>query len=322
MHEPLHTVDEMEMALTDSGVVCALPSLGVLHVAGEDAAEFLHNQLTQSVRALGESHSMLAAWCNPKGRTRALFRVVPSDTGLLLIADADLLEALRPKLQMFILRARVALTDLSDAEGLLGLAGPTAETLLTEAAGSLPDRPDTLTRAGDLHIIALPGEQGLRYLLLAPAEQLKAFSQRFGETLTAGSESFWRLQDIRVGLPAITPATSESIIPTMLNLESLGGISYEKGCYPGQEVVARMHYRGQLKRRLYRAAVGGEPPVPGSAVTDTDGGEAGTVISAAAAPGGGSELLAVLRIDKADTETLSTDGLRLQLLDLPYPPPA
>ncbi len=322
MHQPLPTVDEMEMALADSGIVCPLPSLGVLHVAGEDSGQFLHNQLTQAVSHLGESATTLAAWCNPKGRTRALFRVVPSDTGLLLIADAGLLQAIQPKLQMFILRSRVALTDLTTSEALLGLAGPVAETLLTEAAGSLPSQPGGLVRAGDLHVIALPGHHGLRYLLLAPTEQIDAFSDRFQETLTEGSESFWRLQDIRAGLPAVTPAISESVIPTMLNLEPLGGISYEKGCYPGQEVVARMHYRGQLKRRLYHARMAGDPPAPGTAVNDHEGAEAGVVVSAAEAAGEASELLAVLRIDKAGNEALTVNGVGLELLDLPYPPPA
>ena len=322
MHDPLPTLDEMEMALADSGVVCPLTSLGILHVAGEDSGEFLHNQLTQAVSDLGGSTTALAAWCNAKGRTRALFRVVPSDTGMLLIADAELLRAIQPRLQMFILRSRVALTNLSGSERLLGLAGPTAETLLTEAAGSLPVRPDGLTRAGDLHVIALPGDRGLRYLLLGPNEQIETFRQRFRDALTEGSEVFWRLQDIRAGLPAITPETSESIIPTMLNLEPLGGISYEKGCYPGQEVVARMHYRGQLKRRLYRARVAGDPPAPGTPVNDLEGGEAGLVVSAAEAPGETSEMLAVLRIDKAGDEALTANGASLELLELPYPPPA
>ncbi|MEX0449808.1 hypothetical protein V6X63_08580 [Spiribacter sp. 221] len=322
MPEPLPTVDEMEMALADSGIVCPLPSLGVLHVAGEDSGEFLHNQLTQAVNSLDESTTTLAAWCNPKGRTRALFRVVPSDTGLLLIADAGLLQAIQPKLQMFILRSRVALTDLTPAEALLGLAGPVAETLLTEAAGSLPSQPDGLARAGDLHIIALPGDRGLRYVLLAPKEQTKAFWERFRDVLTEGSEAFWQLQDIRAGLPAISNETSGSIIPTMLNLEPLGGISYVKGCYPGQEVVARMHYRGRLKRRLYRARVTGDPPPPGTPVNDSEGGEAGLVVSAAGAPGGRSEMLAVLRIDKAGDGELTANGTGLELLDLPYPPPA
>ena len=322
MPTPQATPDELAMALGEGGLLCPLDSLGILHVAGADAGAFLHGQLTQRVDGLGETATTLAAWCNAKGRARALLRVVPADSGFMLIADADLLRAIQPQLQMFILRSQVALTDLTGSDGLLGLAGPTAEALLTEAAGSLPQRPDAMTRAGDLHIIALPGERGLRYWLLAPTEQLATFRERFAGALTEADEAFWRLQDIRVGLPAISLATRESIIPTMLNLEPLGGINYDKGCYPGQEVIARMHYRGQLKRRLYRAAVAGEPPAAGAVVADADGAEAGSVVNSAVAPGGGSELLAVLRIERAEAGGLSVDGLALELLELPYPAPA
>ena len=316
----LATPDEMEMALSDSGVICPLPSLGMLHVAGDDAVAFLQNQLSQDVAGLDASRSTLAAWCNAKGRTRAVFRVVPSDTGLILLADAELLEAIRPTLQMFILRSQVALTDLASDEGALGMAGPAAKRLLTEAVGSLPDHPGGVVRAGDFHVVALPGGMAMRYLVIAPTDQIAAVWGRYRDALTEGNEGFWHLQAIRAGLPDLDRRVSESIIPTMLNLEPLGGISYEKGCYPGQEVVARMHYRGQLKRRLYHAAVAGDPPAAGTAVEDTEGNEAGVVVNAAPTSGGGSELLAVLRIEKADSD-LRVDTRSIQLLDLPYPPP-
>ncbi|RZU98175.1 YgfZ/GcvT domain-containing protein [Spiribacter vilamensis] len=316
----LATPDEMEMALGDSGVICPLPSLGMLHVAGDDAVAFLQKQLSQDVAGLDGSRSTLAAWCNAKGRTRAVFRVIPSDTGLILLADAELLEAIRPTLQMFILRSQVALTDLAPEEGALGMAGPAAVSLLTEGAGSLPDSPGGVVRAGDLHVVALPGAVTTRYLVIAPTDQLAAFWGRYRDALTEGNEDFWHLQAIRAGLPDLTLPVSESLVPTMLNLEPLGGISYEKGCYPGQEVVARMHYRGQLKRRLYRAALAGDPPAAGTAVEDNEGTEAGVVINAAPASGGGSELLAVLRIEKADSD-LRVETRSLQLLDLPYAPP-
>lgn len=314
-------LSSVAIAAEDGGVICPLPSLGVLHVAGDDATDFLQNQLTQSVQDFNDDQTRLAAWCNAKGRTRALFRIAPSDTGLLLITDNALLEAVQPKLQMFVLRAQVALTRLSESEGFLGFAGPAAEVLLTEIAGSLPTEAGGLTRAGDLHIIALPHGDQLRYLLLAPAAQLTDIQARAEQALSVGDEDFWRLLDIRAGLPEITLQTQESIIPTMLNLEPLGGISYEKGCYPGQEVVARMHYLGQLKRRMYRAQISAAPPAAGDSVIDAKGGTAGTIVSAAATAEGGSELLAVLRIDTAQAGGLQVNEQPLELLDLPYPPP-
>ncbi len=323
MTEPRPSIAELESSLQDGGVICPLPSLGVLHVAGVDAADFLHNQLTQAVKDLDESTTRLAAWCNGKGRTRALFRIARSDTGYLLISDADVLAAIRPKLQMFILRAQVALTDLTPSEGLMGLAGPAAETLLAETAGSVAHEPGAMTRAGDLHIIALPSDAAAqRFLMLAPSPQLADLWKRFQGALSIGDEAFWTLLDIRAGLPAITPATQESIIPTMLNLEPLGGVSYTKGCYPGQEVVARMHYLGSLKRRLYRAQLAGDPPEAGASVTGQNGANVGTVINAASTAEAQSELLAVLRIDAAEQGGLMIDEQALELLDLPYAPPA
>lgn len=314
-------LQSIALAAEEGGIVCPLPTLGLLHVAGEDAVEFLHNQITQSANNFEDNETRLAAWCNPKGRTRALFRVLPSDTGLILISDAHLLAAVQPTLQMFILRAQVALTNLSEEEGFLGFAGPAAEVLLTEMAGTLPNQAGRMTRAGDLHIVALPHGQRLRYLVLAPNDQLAALAARSEAALTPGNADFWRLLDIREGLPEITEATKESIIPTMLNLEPLHGINYEKGCYPGQEVVARMHYLGQLKRRMYRAALPDSPPAPGGNIIDSKGATAGTVVSAAAAPEGGSELLAVLRIDSAAAGELQIADTPITLLDLPYPPP-
>jgi hypothetical protein len=320
--EPAPTPAALELAGTDSGVVCPLPGLGVLHVAGEDAGAFLHSQLTQSITDMTATETRLAAWCNPKGRTRAVFRTIPSDTGWALVADAELIRAIQPTLQMFVLRARVALTDLSDEEGLIGLVGPSAETLLTETAGSLPRQADAMICAGDLHIVALPAPTGLRYAVMGPLDQIASLWSRYREALTAGNEAFWQLLDIRSGLPAIGINTRETHIPTMLNLEPLGGIRYDKGCYPGQEVVARLHYRGQLKRQMYRLVLDDAAPEPGTAVLDADGNEAGEVVTMAPAADDSIECLAVLRIDRADAGGLTVDGQPATLQPLPYPLPA
>lgn len=320
--ESLLPVTALLQAAENGGIIAPLPHLAVLHVAGDDAIEFLQNQLTQSIKELPDDQSCIAAWCNAKGRTRALFRVVHSDTGILLIGNADVLKAIQPKLQMFILRSQVALTNLYDEESLLGLAGPAAETLLTETAGTLPAEPGGVSRAGDLHIIALPGATGLRYLLLAPRAEAAALQSRLMEALTPADAAFWQLLEIQAGIPDVVPETMEQFIPTMMNLEPLGGISYQKGCYPGQEVVARMHYLGKLKRRLYRLEMAGDPPAAGTRILDASGAEAGHVVVAAAAADGNAELLAVLRIEAADAGGLTLDELNLTLLSLPYQPPA
>ncbi len=319
--EPVLPIAPLLQAAEQGGIVAPLSHLGVLHVAGNDAIEFLQNQLTQSVKDLPQDQSCIAAWCNAKGRTRALFRVVHSDTGTLLIGNASVLKAIQPKLQMFILRAQVALTNLSDEESLLGLAGPAAEALLTETAGTLPATPGGVSRAGDLHIIALPGNEGLRYLLLAPQAEARALQSRLMEALTPADAAFWQLLEIQAGIPEVVSETMELFIPTMMNLEPLGGISYQKGCYPGQEVVARMHYLGRLKRRMYRLEMPGDPPAPGTRIVDTKGSEAGSVVIAAPSADGNTELLAVLKIDAAEAGGLTLDEINLTPLNLPYQPP-
>lgn len=308
---------ELERAAADGGLAAPLPRLGLLHVAGDDAATFLHNQLTQAISDLAADASRLAGWCNAKGRLLALFRVLHTDTGLLLIADRDVIEAALPRLRLFVLRARVALTDLSGEEGVLGLAGPAAEALLAEAAGTPAVAAEGVTRAGDLHVVRLPGEPPVRYLVAAPKAQLGGLWERFSRALTPADEGFWELLDIRAGLPDIRLETRERFVPQMLNLEPLGGISYSKGCYPGQEVVARMHYLGRLKRRMHRLESDGAPPAPGSGLRTAAGKDAGEVVRAATRPTGGCELLAVLRVE-AEQEELLVDGLPATLLPLPY----
>ncbi|MDN5871328.1 MAG: folate-binding protein [Nitrococcus sp.] len=301
-----------------AGRICALLDWGVIGARGADAAAFLHSQLSNDIKAMDAASSRLAAYCNPKGRALALLRALRADDGLLLLAHRPLIDSLIRRLRLFVLRSKVTLDDASEAIGVIGLHGAGVAQPLREIMGVIPEPLGGVHSAGGVQLIRL-GCTPDRFALAVPAGELAALWSRLTQTLPVVDMEAWQLTEIRAGMPTITPATQEAFVPQMLNLEPLQGISYQKGCYPGQEVIARMHYLGKIKRRMYRLRTQGEAtPSAGEAVRTGEGGqEAGTVVCAAAADGG-AELLAVLRTELADQGDLVLNGTPLQLLDLPY----
>ncbi|MFB4204644.1 folate-binding protein YgfZ [Arhodomonas sp. KWT2] len=316
----LAPVSDEARHVADGGVAAPLPGTGVIRVTGEDAPAFLQAQLTNAIEDMDPGQSRLAGWCTAKGRVLALFRVIRTDEGFLLLTAAERVPAVLKRLRMFVLRARVTLEDIGGETAVIGLAGTPASAPLSELAGTPPGAVDAVTRAGDLTAVRLPDPEP-RWLLLVPADEAGAVWDAIARALPAVGPSTWRLLDIRAGLPEIVDATAERFVPQMLNLEPLRGLAYDKGCYPGQEVVARMHYLGQLKRRLYRLGGAGRPPEPGATVTDADGGTLGEIVSASASGEAVFEGLAVLRIDAAANATPHIGGGPVALLDLPYAAP-
>lgn len=302
-----------------SDCMCALPDWGVIHVHGADAAAFLHSQLSNDIQNLDAANARLAAYCNAKGRALALLRVLRADDGLLLFTHKALIDSLIRRLRMFVLRSKVTLDDASEAIGVIGLAGAAAVTPLQKITGTVPESVGGVHHGDDSRIIRL-GSAPDRFALAAPAEALAKLWESLAQDLAVVPNEAWQLLEIRAGIPTITPATQEAFVPQMLNLEPLQGISYDKGCYPGQEVIARMHYLGKLKRRMYRLHIQtGTPPAPGETVRDgTDDKEAGTVVAAARATPESCELLAVLRTELAEQDSLLLNGTPLQPLELPY----
>ena len=243
-----------------------LTRYGLLSVTGTDARAFLHAQLTNDIEHLSGDRAVLAGWCSAKGRLLASFLVVPSADGFLLQLARDLAAPVAKRLSMFILRSKVKLADESESWEQFGVW----DAQLSNAGVSWSGNVATV-RVGDG-----------RNLQLAPRGELK-------EPVTA-HEAEWALQEIRAGRPLITSATQDQFVPQMVNFEQLGGVDFKKGCYPGQEIVARAQYRGQVKRRMVHAiAPAGVALQPGA---DYNG---GTVVDVAPA-GNGSELLAVMPI--------------------------
>lgn len=298
---------------TDLRGVAPLLSLGVIRVAGDDAAKFLHGQLTQDFALLGPSEARLAAFCSPKGRMLASFigfKRGPSE--VLLVCSRDLLAGALKRLSMFVMRAKASLSDASADFALYGLAGDAVNTLTP-----VPLAPWSLTQVGAACMVGLyPADGAARALWLAPAGEAAPLGPSLGQAQ-------WAWGEVRSGIATVTLPSVEAFVPQMLNFESVGGVNFKKGCYPGQEVVARSQFRGTLKRRA--CLVHGETPMSaGDDVflpSDPDQ-PCGTVVQAALAPGGGYDAIVsaqVAAIDTGELRLASTTGAVLRVLPLPYP---
>ena len=291
--------------------VCPLPHLGVIQVSGEDAARFLHGQLTQDFSLLGQDEARLAAFCSPKGRMLASFiGFKRPDGAVMLVCSRDLLAPTLRRLSQFVLRAKVALQDVSDAFLLYGLAGNATKTI---ANYSTLMRPKADFDAES--VVALEPVLGMqRQLWLAP----------LGTPVPSGAAlapALWAWSEVRAGVATLSAAVVEAFVPQMLNYESVGGVNFKKGCYPGQEVVARSQFRGTLKRRAFVAHCAAALQA-GQAVFGSEDAEQpiGTVVQAAPAPQGGYEAIVSLQLAFANgaVHLLAHDGPLLALLPLPY----
>jgi folate-binding protein YgfZ len=310
-------------AARDAAVVCELPQLASLRVAGADAESFLQGQLTSDVAALAPGSAQHSAWCSPKGRVLAnvLLRRLDDETFVLLLPE-PLLAPTRKRLAMFVLRSKVVLENVSEATVHIGIGGPSAGKCVASALRIVP-RLLHFDAVGEASVAGLPGG---RFIAAAVAEHARALAARLSECATPGGFASWQWLAIRAGIPMILPATQDRFIPQMINWDALGGISFQKGCYTGQEIVARTQYLGRLKERLVLAHVDAAPPLPGARGFSATFGDqpCATVVNAAPAPGGGSDLLAVCQIAAAasgDLRLEAPDGPALVLLPLPYEVP-
>ncbi len=324
---------ERRVALTGA-VMADLGHWGVIRARGPDAANFLQGQLTADLREVGPAASRLAAHCTPQGRVRSLFRLLArEEEELLLLLPREVVEPALEALRRYVLMARVVLEPAGEGWVRLGYADPRGGQRLAEAlGGEVPGEPDAVHRAGDVIVVRLHGSHP-RFLLLGERPAMERLWERLDVHAAPVGAPAWELLAVLAGEPQVYPQTSEAFLPQMLNLDLLGGVSFAKGCYTGQEVVARTRHLGRLKRRMRRLGCPAqdEPPAPGTALHSpawrTDE-AAGTVVRAAADPDGGCQLLAVIPHELAPTGDQAAElrlggpeGPACQLLPLPYPLP-
>lgn len=288
--------------------ITPLTHLGVIRAQGDEAAKFLHGQLTQDFALLGPQQARLAAYLSPKGRMLASFiGCQRSATEVLLVCSRDLLAATLKRLSMFVLRTKVKLTDASDEFALYGLAGDALISIAGSAypAWSKADFDDQIL----VHLYPALGQP--RGLWIAP----QGSPAPQGQALDA---ALWAWGEVRSGVATLSAPLVETFVPQMLNYESVGGVNFKKGCYPGQEVVARSQFRGQLKRRTYLAHSPSAMAVGAEIFTAEDAEQAvGLVVQSAPAPAGGWDALVCLQTH-ASSADLRAGPAPLALQPLPY----
>jgi folate-binding protein YgfZ len=289
-------------AAASGSIVCPLTHLGVLEFSGADAEAFLQGQLSCDVQGLAQGHATLGAYCTPKGRMLADFYLLRGAEGFSMVLPRSLIEAIQKRLRMFVLRSKVTVVDASETKVLLGAAGPLAPAALPQPI-EIPQR---------------------RFLAIAQADEIDSVWSKLSGTLTPVGTAAWEWLDIRSGVPIIVPETQDQLVPQMANLELIGGVSFTKGCYTGQEIVARSQYLGKVKRRMYLAKLeGGSAPRPGEPLFSDDLGDqaSGLVVNAQPAPDGGVDLLAVAQVNSRESSVVrvgSSTGPALRFEPLPY----
>lgn len=292
--------------LPDSDGSAELSRHGLIAVRGEEARKFLHNLLTNDIEHLDAGHARLAGWCSPKGRLLASFVALPAPDGVLLQVARDLAPAVAKRLSMFVLRAKAKVSDESEAWKQYGTWGPGAASRLAAAGLPVPSGPLACASLDGAAVVAMEAD---RFLVLS-REPRPALAE-------GGSVDDWALAEIRAARPFITQATQDQFVPQMANLEAIGGVDFKKGCYPGQEIVARTQYRGILKRRMYLVEAD-EPIVEGQPLVSDDFPDqaSGMVVNAV-----GREGLAVLQIvsvEQSQPVRLRAGGPALRVSLPPY----
>ena len=334
---PRASASDPERALAaarDAAVVSPLDGLAVLAIGGPDSTMFLQGQLSCDVTALGPGFCRYGSFNSPKGRMLANFVLWRrSADGFAMLIAADIAESVAKRLKMYVLRSKVSIADVSAETQCVGIGGPEAASVVRAVFGAVPTVLEAreVDSLGSFTLLGLPGN---RFVALASAADSDPeydpqcdLLARLSGLCTPADFAVWRWLTIRSGTPVITAATQDAFVAQAANLDVLGGIDFQKGCYTGQEIIARMQYLGRLKERTYLFHVRAVDVAAGERIYSRafEAQPCGTVINAAPAPGGGTDLLAVVQIaaaESGDARLAAPEGPELVALPLPYAIPA
>jgi len=308
------------------GFVAAVTDLGLIAAAGDDAATFLHSQLTNDVEHLGPAEARLAGYCTPKGRLQATFLTWRDADTVYLQLPRAIQAPLQKRLSMFVLRAKAKLRDATDEPervAVLGLGGARAEAALGAHVDALPGAPYARTEGSFGTVIRLADAFGApRFLWLTSAASAGAALPALRAALAFGAGAAWQLAGIHAGVPQVSQPTQEQFVPQMVNFELVGGVNFKKGCYPGQEIVARSQYLGKLKRRMALATLDNAAARAGDevfAAADPDQ-PCGMIVNAAPNGAGGADVLVEIKLAALEGEVRHgvAGGTPLRFAPLPY----
>lgn len=307
----------------NSNVICDLSQFSQIVVAGGDAAEFMQGQFTNDVKRVDEEHSQLSAFCNNKGRMIANFRLFKHQQNYFFSVKSDLVENSISHLQNYILRAQVAIQDVSEQLIHLGVSGENTAELLSPFIENINQEVDSVSHNDDYIFIRVAGSKP-RYEIFCSAEHAKVLWKKVCQQAERINSTSWDFLNIQAGLPFIDASSSEEFVPQMANMELINGVSFTKGCFTGQEIVARMHYLGKLKKRCYKVHIDTQNR-PGNgdklfAEKARAGQNTGAIIQAEKNPVSGYDALAVIQIADIDSKLFlnNADGPEVTVKDLPY----
>ena len=306
----------------DGDIMVPMVHLGLIDAVGDDATVFLHNLFSNDVKKLARDAAHWTSFNSPKGRMLASMLLWHGDEGYRLALSADLHPALLKKLSMYVLRSKVKLSDGRNARALLGLSSANLSERLGGAKLPVPAAPMRTARREGIAVIRLDAR---RALVDAPAERMPEVWAALGTVgVHAATTQAWQWLDVQAGIPMVTAQTQDDFVAQMLNYELIGGVNFQKGCYPGQEIVARTQYLGKLKKRMYRlTAPASASPHSGDELYAPafDGQSVGKLVTVVPSPNGGFEALAVLQMQAAEAGEIhlgASDGPKLRVATLPY----
>lgn len=300
-----------------------LSHLGLIAARGTDSPSFLQGQLTNDIRELSETHSQLGSHCNQQGRVLATFRLIRIGDVIYLQMPAERVPDILKRLGIYVLRSKVALADASDELIRFGIAGKSAPRLLAAQSVAIPEGDQDTAISDSVVVVRFPGITP-RFEVLGPFEAISRLWAALAREATPAEAAGWIRLDIEAGLPSVYNRTAESFLPQMLNLDLINALSFRKGCYTGQEVIARTQFQGKIKRRMYLADItAATPPQPGDELyspSSTSRQASGRIVDVCPVEDGRYSLLAVVEAGLAsDGEfRLGADGPALRLREPPY----
>lgn len=305
----------------DTDTISALISMGMLEVSGDDAINFLQGQLTNDIKLLNGNNSHYTGYCSPKGRLLSLFLAFAHRDHIHLQLPRSQIEFILKRLKMFILRSKVNITDQSDNIICIGVAGPNATEKLQSIFHQVPNISHELISLDDTTLVKLPGTFP-RYQVYTSTSNFEKIWGDLSSHFEKVGKPVWDYLEIQAGIPEVVENTRESFVPQMLNLDVLDGINFKKGCYTGQEIVARTHYLGTVKRRTYIAHIDGtEQPEAGEEINlDTNENAIGMIVRSAKAPNGGFDVLVEIRVENfiENKNEIKWKSKTLEFKQMPY----